>query len=444
MAGGIYFIVPKTGSDGYIGLDSNMSSTKFPRLWDHVYAAYRLSRGYKTWQEGDVRQYIQKCEEDMARQLCCNFSYKILLQGKDCYGLGKDAFDKFCSVWKTKGSLPEMNWAEICYIKMYRDKFAKLNDVWGGKYSLELYLGDNRDIGDVKFYTLVQKSNTIQTWYPTRSLKTDEQHLRNLFFPYVRVVNDVINYYIDNYIIQDIVDTIYKELNKKTVWTKFFGSNTNPNIKWSVKELEELYKKLEELLQKSDYTIKSYKTIKQWIETGLDTAIQSVFDGIRANFQHKEKKGAWLGKKQITISLPNNGFCTAKKEYPFWWPQQDAFSKSTDVTKEIEKIIPEQIFPYLVGHANSTYGTVGINAASIKAYISGFMKSLTDNNNYERGFYFPARNLWLDSHYGKIDLELENGEYILIHRVAWDTEAYEKIRRSAFDESKDLKELTLW
>ena len=56
-----------------------------------------------------------------------------------------------------------MNWAEICYIKMYRDKFAKLNDVWGGKYSLELYLGDNADIGDVKFYTLVQKSDTIQT-----------------------------------------------------------------------------------------------------------------------------------------------------------------------------------------------------------------------------------------------------------------------------------------
>lgn len=29
---GIYFIVPKQGTDGYIGLDSNMSSTNFPRL----------------------------------------------------------------------------------------------------------------------------------------------------------------------------------------------------------------------------------------------------------------------------------------------------------------------------------------------------------------------------------------------------------------------------
>ena len=45
---------------------------------------------------------------------------------------------------------------------MYRDKFAKLNDVWGGKYSLELYLGDDVDIGGVRFYTLVQKSDTVQ------------------------------------------------------------------------------------------------------------------------------------------------------------------------------------------------------------------------------------------------------------------------------------------
>ena len=441
---GIYFIVPHKGNQGYIGLDSYMSSTKFPRLWDHVYAAYRLSRGYKTWQEGDRRDYIQKCEEDMARQLCCNFSYKILLQGKDCYGLGKDAFDKFCSVWETKGPLPEMNWAEICYIKMYRDKFAKLNDVWGGKYSLELYLGDNRDIGDVKFYTLVRKSDTVQTWYPTRSLKTDEQHLKNLFFPYARVVNDVINYYIDNYIVQDIVNMIHKELNKKSVWTKFFSSGINPHIDLSVKELKELYDKLKELIQKSDYMIKSYEAIEEEIKSGLNDAIQTVFDSIRVNFKDKEKKGTWLGKKQIIISLSSDKFCTIKKEYPFWWPQQDAFSKSTDVTKEIEKIIPEQIFPYLVGHANNKYGTVGINASSIKAYISDFMENLTKNSNYEKGFYFPARNLWLENYYGKIDVELENGDYILIHRTAWDTEAYEKIKRSAFKESADLKELILW
>lgn len=441
---GIYFIVPKQGSDGYIGLDSNMSSTNFPRLWDHVYAAYRLSREYKTWKEGDRREHIQKCEEDMARQLCCNFSYRILLQGRNCYGLGKDAFEKFCSVWKTKGSLPEMNWAEICYIKMYRDKFAQLNDVWGGKYSLELYLGDNVDIGEVKFYTLVKKSETIDSWYPTRALKTDEQHLKNLFFPYAKVVNDVINYYIDNYIIKDIVDIIHKELNKKSVWTKFFDSNHNPAINLSVKEFKTLYDKLKSLLQESDYTIKSYKAIEEWIVSGLNTAIQTVFNDIRDKFKNKEKKGTWLGKKQIIISLPSDKFCVVKKEYPFWWPQQDAFSKSTDVTKEIEKIIPEQIFPYLVGHANSKYGTVGINAAAIKAYISDFMVNLTSNGNYEKGFYFPARNLWLDNYYGRIDLELENGEYILIHRIAWDTEAYEKIKRSAFEESKDLKELTLW
>lgn len=441
---GIYFIVPKQGTDGYIGLDSNMSSTNFPRLWDHVYAAYRLSREYKTWKEGDRRENIQKCEEDMARQLCCNFSYRILLQGRNCYGLGKDAFEKFCSVWKTKGSLPEMNWAEICYIKMYRDKFAKLNDVWGGKYSLELYLGDNVDIGEVKFYTLVKKSKTIDNWYPTRALKTDEQHLKNLFFPYSKVVNDVINYYIDNYIIKDIVDTIHKELNKKSVWTKFFDSNSNPVIDLSVKDFKTLYDKLKSLLQESDYTIKSYKEIEEWIVSGLNTAIQTVFNNIRSKFKNKEKKGTWLGKKQIVISLPSDKFCVAKKEYPFWWPQQDAFAQSTDVTKEIEKIIPEQIFPYLVGHANSKYGTVGINAAAIKAYISNFMPNLTSNDNYERGFYFPARNLWLDSYYGRIDIELESGEYILIHRTAWDTEIYEKFKRSAFGESKDLKELTLW
>ena len=29
---GIYFIVPHKGNQGYIGLDSLMSSTKFPRL----------------------------------------------------------------------------------------------------------------------------------------------------------------------------------------------------------------------------------------------------------------------------------------------------------------------------------------------------------------------------------------------------------------------------
>ena len=39
---GIYFIIPKTGRRGYIGLDSNMSESSFPRLVDHVAAAYSL------------------------------------------------------------------------------------------------------------------------------------------------------------------------------------------------------------------------------------------------------------------------------------------------------------------------------------------------------------------------------------------------------------------
>lgn len=94
-------------------------------------------------------------------------------------------------------------------------------------------------------------------------MKTDEQHLKNLFFPYAKVVNDVINYYIDNYIIKDIVDIIHKELNKKSVWTKFFDSNSNPTINLSVKDFKTLYDKLKSLLQESDYTIKSYKTVEE-------------------------------------------------------------------------------------------------------------------------------------------------------------------------------------
>lgn len=99
---GIYFIIPKTSDKGYIGLDSGMTASSFPRLVDHVAAAYGvygrdIYRGsYQLAAAGDVRKSVQSCEQYMREQCCCNFDYKVVLKSQNCYGLGEENYKKFC------------------------------------------------------------------------------------------------------------------------------------------------------------------------------------------------------------------------------------------------------------------------------------------------------------------------------------------------------------
>ena len=99
---GIYFILPKAGDKGYIGLDSGMTNSNFPRLVDHVAAAYGvygrdIYRGsYKLATAGDIRKSIQSCEKYMREASCCNFDYRVVLKNENCYGLGEENYTEFC------------------------------------------------------------------------------------------------------------------------------------------------------------------------------------------------------------------------------------------------------------------------------------------------------------------------------------------------------------
>lgn len=456
---GIYFILPKTSNQGYIGLDSYMTDSSFPRLLDHIAAAYGIYgrdiyRGsYKAVTAGAVRKSIQHCEAFMREQCCCNFEYKIVLKENNCYGLGQDNYTAFCRTWKSTYKEPEMSWAEMYYVYKYSDKYAALNDAWGGagNFNFNVEALNDAKVGDTTIKKLATDAKI--TWFPNRSNKTDE-HMYDLFFPYAKVFNTVITYYVNNFILPDISKALYKALSTKALWEE-----NSKNINIDVKKIVDGDTKLKEIRDaivnsapSGEYSFPDVDILKQEITTTLKNAIKSVVDDIFNTINTAYTKEGNFNKRRINktfnISIPLQKFSKqikTKSDFPNWWPKQDAFQSASDVTSQMKNLIPTTIFPYLVNHAQKFSLRVGINKDMIWRYLDGIKSGLVNQSNFTYGFYFPCRNLWLDKYNGVIDyVDESHEEYVLIHRSAWAPDAYEKLKRSAFETSKNLREVTLW
>lgn len=67
-------------------------------------------------------------------------------------------------------------------------------------------------MGDTTLKQLATDANI--TWFPIREGRT-LAHMNDLFFPYAKVFNTVITYYINNVIAPKISNTLYEQLSTK-------------------------------------------------------------------------------------------------------------------------------------------------------------------------------------------------------------------------------------
>lgn len=450
---GIYFIIPHQGNRGYIGLDSNMSAKFFPRLYDHVYGAYQLGRSYYGSTEGAVKANIQGCEKEMADQLCCNFDYKIILKEEDCYGLGQGNYDEFCKIWNSTYKEPEMSWAEVCYIYKYYRNYAALNEAWGGAGKFLFNVNSLKDVsvGDTTLKQLATDANI--TWFPIREGRT-LAHMNDLFFPYAKVFNTVITYYINNVIAPKISNTLYEQLSTKELWENALV-NGNPSVNIDVDKivkslhLATVYNAIVESAPKNDYVFPSIADVETQTINALKNAIKGILKHIQQAIDSLyTQSGKFHGGRINTtfnIKIPLQKWCTqkkTKKEFPNWWPKETAFSTATNVTRQMKELIPKEVFPYIVKHAQN--GAPGISKINVQTYLSTIMPKLTDHAGFKDDFYLPCQRYWLKEKDGPATIINETEDNIIFNRPAWGPDAFETLSKEKFNEDFPLESLKLW
>lgn len=447
---GIYFILPKTGRRGYIGLDKNMTTTFFPRLYDHVYGAYRIARSYRGSTEGAINSAVQSCEKIMAEQMCCSFDYKVLLKEDNCFGLGDNNYQLFCKTWRSTYAEPEMSWAEVCYIYKYFNTFAALNEAWGGAGRFEFNEQSmvNVSVGNKTLQQIVKDANI--SWYPKREGR-EFALMNDLFFPYALVFNKTLTYYVNNIIASDVTEDLKKQLASPQLWQNALnGSNTV-----SLSNEETIGNNIETLCQaiidsvpaecKQDYVFPNVGIIKTDIIKVFKNAIQQIVDSITAEIYtqsgkiNKRKEGAFK------ITIPLQKWCQQKKEkktLPGWYPKTTEINLASDVTSIIKKIVPKEIFPYVAQHAQGD--AASISMVNIQSYLSSIKNGVAASDQFREGFYYPCRRQWLDEKDGPVQIISETEDMIVFNRPAWGPETKKKISRYRFQNDYNIDQLTIW
>lgn len=457
---GIYFILPKTGRRGYIGLDSYMTQSNYPRLVDHVAAAYRVfardvykGRGNKVHSEGDlITGNIQNCEIELNNNLPCNYDYYVTYYDEDCYGLGYSNFEQFSKIWTIGGKYAEpakaaMSWAEVCYVYKYMNSFSALNEQWGGagSFTINPQYFDDVSIGDTSLHKLIEQANI--SWVG-RSVGSKGKHfaaMDELFFPFAKVFNYVVHQYINTTLAQEIASSIKATLIKKETWASFILGKKSciSEISYNFTDLDKLYTALTKHMPGSEYIVPDLETLKTKIGNQVKPAIQEVLDALTSRVF--TGKGKIHGGYKFLISCPERDFSARIKNsrgYPSWWPDAK-IPKHNNVAEEMKKLVQFKIFPYITLYS---CGNKGINKDLVTRYLNNVIPNLTSNTNYTEGFYYPCRNAFLDNREGVAQIVNDDGvsNTIYVYRPAWEPDACEKMKRSAFLESRDLKELLVW
>lgn len=447
---GIYFILPKTGRRGYIGLDKNMTTTFFPRLYDHVYGAYRIARSYWGSVEGAIHNEIQACEKTMAEQMCCSFNYKVLLKEDNCFGLGEDNYNLFCRTWRSTYAEPEMSWAEVCYIYKYFNTFAALNAAWGGAGHFEFNEQSlvNVSIGEKTLQQIVKDAKI--TWYPKR-VGREFALMNDLFFPYAKVFNEVLSYYVNNVIASDIANDLKTQLASPQLWKNALsGSSTI-----SLSNEDSIGNNIEAVCNaildsipvecKQDYSLPNVGNIKTEIVKTFKDSIQMIVDSITDAIYTNSGRINQKKEGVFKITIPLKKWCQQKKEkktLPAWYPKTTELSLALDVTETIKKIIPKEVFPYIAQHAQGDAATISM--VNIQSYLLSIENKVGSSENFKEGFYYPCRRRWLDEKDGPVQIISETEDMIVFNRPAWGPDAKKKISRYRFQNDYDISQLTIW
>lgn len=454
---GIYFIIPNAGRRGYIGLDSNMTESFFPRLYDHVYAAYHLSRSYRGSEAGAIRSNIQNCEAVMNEQLCCNFRYFICLSNEqEYYGLPKEKYDLFAQIWTSTATEKEQSWAEVYYIYTYYNSYAALNEAWGGqgKFVLNTEGWDNLKIGKKKLSTIIKEINF--SWFPTRNNR--EKGLMNQFlFPYKYLFQKIIDQYLNQKVAPVVRQTIIAAIKDKATWMVFkqsvkkkdtIGISIPWKEKWT-KDLNEIYSVVQTAIEikqcRSDYNIPPFTSLIDHIKKQIQQACVHVLKTVTEDFF---TKAGSLNKQKtnaqkhfvVNLSTQNWGIKTLK-DYPAWWPTMNQSSRQ-DVTNQIKQIIPNEIFPFLVKHAQG--GLPGIQYKQLQLYLQNVIEKLASSDRFLDDFYIPCRNYWLDATEGPLQIIDQKDDRITFRRSGWPELVSKTYSSEYLEQDISIEELTLW
>ena len=193
----------------------------------------------------------------------------------------------------------------------------------------------------------------------------DLKLMDELFFPYAKIFNQVINYYINNVLADEISDTMREAIGTKELWQKALKKESF-TINYSLDELELLYNTLKKDILEQDYDIPGLDQLKKDVKEQINKSIQFLFNVVTEKIY--TKSGNIDGRKKFKITYNPKKLCVRKSggsKYPLWWPTTATIPTKHVVTEEMKNLVINTLFPHLVKHSQETSGKVGIDKNSV-------------------------------------------------------------------------------